>query len=78
MSQVPRAKAKFYIFHFDTYILVCLIKPKSQVGVSYPPNLVHIFILSGFANKIKVLAVSEVRTNLTSSLAKNTKDFQNL
>ena len=59
-------------------ILACLIKPKSQMGSSYPPNLVHILILLGFAKKIKFLAVPEVRPNLTSSSAENTKDFQNL
>ena len=57
--------------------LACSIKPKSQMGISYPPNLVHILILLGFANKKNFLAVPEVRPNLTSSLAKNTKDFQN-
>ena len=35
-------------------ILACLIKPKSQIGLSYPPNLVHILILLGFAKKIKI------------------------
>ena len=47
------------------------------MGVSYPPNLVHILILIGFAQKIKFLAVSEVRPNLTSSSTENTKDFKN-
>ena len=46
-------------------------------GVSYPPNLVHIFILLGFAKKL-FLAVPEVRPNFTSSSAENTKDFQHL
>ena len=36
--------------------LACLIKPKSHMGISYPPNLVHILILLGFAKKIKLLA----------------------
>ena len=47
------------------------------MGVNYPPNLVHILILLGFAKKLLFLAVPEVRPNLTSSSAENTKDFQN-
>jgi hypothetical protein len=61
-----------------THGVACFIKPKSQMGISYPPNLVHILILLGFAKRIKFLAVPEVRPNLTSISAKNTKDFQNL
>ena len=61
----------------STSSLACLIKPKFQMWSSYPLNLVHILILLGFAKKIKILAVPEVRPNLTSSSAENTKDFQN-
>ena len=35
------------------WTLACLIKPKSQMGSSYPPNLVHILILLGFAKKVE-------------------------
>ena len=55
--------------------LACLIKPKSQMGGSYPLYLVHILILLGFAEKIKFLAVPEVRPNLTSSSAEKYKGF---
>ena len=60
------------------WTLACSIKPKSQMEISYPPNLVHILILLGFAKKIKFLAVPEVTANLTSCLVKNTKDLKNL
>ena len=53
-------------------------KPKCQMEFISAPNLVHILILLGFAKKIEFLAVLEVRPNLTSSSAENTKDFQNL
>ena len=46
----------------------------SQVGFSYPPNLVHIWILIG-ANKIEFIAVREVRPNLTRCLIKIYKGF---
>jgi hypothetical protein len=62
----------------DECAIACLIKPKSQMGISYPPYLVHILILLGFAKRIKFLAVPEIRPNLTSILAENTKVFQNL
>ena len=58
--------------------LACLIKPKSQTGNSYLPNLVLILIILGLANKIKFLAVPEVRQNLTSFWSKYTKDLQNI
>ena len=51
--------------NLNAYSFACLIKPKSQMGLSYPPNLVHILILLGVAKKIKFLAVPEVRLNLT-------------
>jgi hypothetical protein len=57
------------------YLVACLIKPKSQMGLSYPPNLVHILIIFGFAQKFKFLAVPEVRPNLTSSSPQKYKGF---
>ena len=51
------------------------VKKSSQMGISYPPNLVHILILLGFAIKIKFLALPEVRPNLTSSSAEKYKGF---
>ena len=58
------------------YTVACSIKPKSQMGISYPPNLVHILILLGFAKKIKFLAVLEVTANLTSCLVEKYKGFE--
>ena len=58
--------------------LACFIKPKSQIGISYPPNLVHILILIGFAKEIKFLAVSEVTANLTSCLVEKYKGSKKL
>jgi hypothetical protein len=46
------------------------------MGSSYFPNLVHILIILGFAEKIKFLAIPEVRPNFTSSSAVNTKDYK--
>ena len=58
--------------------VACSIKPKSQMGISYPLNLVHILILLGFAKKIKILAVREVTANLTSLSVKKYKGFDKL
>ena len=46
------------------------------MGISYPPNLVHILILLGFAKKIEFLAVPEVTANLTSCLVEKYKGFE--
>ena len=56
------------------HLYISLIKPKSQMGISYP----HFDSISVCKKTIKFLAVPEVRPNLTSSSAEKTKDFQNL
>ena len=59
-----------------SYTLACFKKPKSQVWISYPLNLVHISILIGFAKKIKILAVREVRPNCTWSFVEKYKGLK--
>ena len=60
----------------SAWAVACSIKPKSQMRISYPPNLVHILILLGLAKINKFLAVPEVTANLTSCLVEKHKGFE--
>ena len=82
MSLYPGQSSKKLVFTDKSCIncchcvVACLIKPKSQMGIGYPPNLVQILILLGFAKTIKFLSVREVRANLTSCLVEKYKGFE--
>jgi hypothetical protein len=59
------------------YIIACFIIPLFGYSISLQLIPIQILILKCFAEKIKFLAITEVRPNFTSSSAKKYKGFSN-